>query len=232
VLKEKLRFLNQHLPAGIALSFLTSLCLAFSFYSVMDKRRMALWLGSASILAVARALTIRTCQSQARVQDQLGTWRRSIELGALGQGLLWGLASILLFPPSSVSQYFVISVLVGVTGGAIIFLAPIWSVYLLFLIPAMVPLTLRMLIQGSTSDRTLGALGLVYTAAMVMVSARTSRWLEDALIGALAEMRYRALFDAMTDGFTHADINEVFSSPTRLRKGSSAFPPVPSRDAT
>ena len=266
VMADKLRFVNKHLVAGVLLTCLTSLCLAISFFPHSDPRALAGWIGATLVLGAVRLTAIRAFHRQAEPLN-LRFWRRVTEAGALGQGALWGLASTLLFAPASDSQFMLISVLAGLTGGAIIFLAPLWSAYIFFLLPTILPLTLRMLLHGSPEERTLGALALVYTAAMLMASARTSRWVEDALLAsrdkddlardllaanaalhehrsqleatvlartlelsrtnhrlqdemkiqdrerlaaAQAEQRYRALFDAVSEGFTHVNVQEIF----------------------
>ena len=241
LLGEKLRFLNQHLMTGV----LTSLCAAFaltlSFQGTPTPRGFWPWLGANLLVALVRCLGIRAFRQRPRLPEELPFWRRVAEGGALAQGLLWGAAGTLLFAPDSSSQYFLICVMAGMAGGAIIFLSPLWSAYILFVGPAMLPMSVRMLAQGAPMARTLGMLALIFVAAMLLASGRTCRWLEDALLGSMdkdlahelsrsnlalqaesrnnererlraldAELRYRTLFEAVSEGFSHVDAQEVF----------------------
>ena len=267
VLGEQLRFLNQHLMAGVLISFVAAVALALNIPGPTSSRALWPWLGASLAATLARCAGIQAFRRRPRLPAELPFWRRVIEGGALAQGLLWGAASTLLFPPDSGSQYFLICVMSGVVGGAIIFLAPIWSAYILFAVPCLLPMSLRMLAQATPTERTVGVMGLVYLAAMLLASGRTSRWLENALLASLdkdrmarellasnaaleasqgqleatvlsrtlelsqanlalqaesankelarrraadAEMRYRALFEAVSEGFSHVDAQETF----------------------
>ena len=267
ILGEKLSFLNQHLMVGVIVSFIAALALALTVPGAHAPRGLWPWLGASLFVTVVRCLGIHAFRQRPRTPEELPFWRRTAEVGALAQGLLWGAASTILFAPDSSSQYFLICVMAGVVGGAIIFLSPVWSAFILFTVPAMLPLSLRMLAQGTPTERTTGVMGLVFIATMVLASGRTCRWLEDALLGSMekdllarellaanaaleasqghleatvlsrtlelskanlalqaegrnnererqraleAELRYRALFEAVSEGFSHVDAQENF----------------------
>jgi PAS domain S-box-containing protein len=267
VVAGKVRFIYQHLATALAVNLLISVGLAFSLGQGGQRLPLLLWLGAAFAVVAVRYASLRAYRHESGAPEQLRRWRRNLQGGALAQGLLWGLAGTLLVPTGSPLQVFLLTVLIGMTGGAIIFLAPVWSAYNLFMLPAIVPISLRMLSEAAASYRALGFMGLVYASAMILVSGRTCRWLEDALMGSLeresldhelreadtalqeyraqleatvrtrtqelseanrrledeiaakeqerlkafrAETQYRALFDAMSEGFAHVDANEVF----------------------
>jgi PAS domain S-box-containing protein len=178
VLARQVDLLYDHLPGGLAVNSAVTLAL---WLWIAGPSRSFLWdvwasIGAAvSVLRLAGLLRYRRARPLPR--DARG-WLHLFAAGATAQALLWGVVSLLSFPTlAPVDQLFVVIVLCAMAGGAVIFLSPVWGVYVLYVLPTLLPASVELLMRPSATERMAGALGLVYTGAMVYTSLSTNRWI-------------------------------------------------------
>ena len=182
VLLAQIKISYGHLPLALLVNGVVSITLGWSFMTPASRGPELLWIAGCLLLGALRYADTRTQRALTLDPQRLSRARRHLKLGAGLQGILWGIAGTALLPASPMLQLFLISVISGMTAGAIILLAPIWSAYVLFAIPTIFPLCIRLLGGGLVTQKLTGGLGLVYSCAMLFMAARTSRWLEDSLI--------------------------------------------------
>jgi len=182
---RKIDLVYRHLPAGL----LVNLSVASGIIVFLSKSdsilSLGIWWSAVALVAIVRFVDYFTHKRQSSSARNSARWRNNLILGALCQGLLWGVAGFYLFLPSSVDQLFLTLVLCAMAGGAIIFLSPIWPVYVVYLIPTLIPVSVRLLQGDLPASRMAGMLGFVYAAAMVYASRTTSRWIHDYLQSSL-----------------------------------------------
>jgi diguanylate cyclase (GGDEF)-like protein/PAS domain S-box-containing protein len=100
--------------------------------------------------------------------SEAGTWRNRFVIGTCAMGCLWGaLGSWLLPPDDTLLQFIIIFLIGGMIAGAVIVLTPVRMAFFAFTLPAILPLTLAILTQGSTLHLQMGILMLTYLAVMV-----------------------------------------------------------------
>lgn len=131
-------------------------------------------------------------------------WLRLFILGAFLSGISWGVAgSFLMVQNDLIRQTFTILVLMGVTAAANSLYSPNMRVYLYFLLPAFLPLSAYLFLQGNIYIL-LGILACIYIFLMLAISFHTQTLITNSLllrfknIGLLEDLFYQAHFDALT----------------------------------
>lgn len=119
-----------------------------------------------------------------RVPDNqtLGQWATIWAIGSGISGALWGAASFLLFVPGSpVHQAFMMAIVISVTSAGLLLIgAHLQSLYA-FILPAVAPLVLRNLIEGTTDNLTLAFIALVSSIALFSFGRNYNRTLIESL---------------------------------------------------
>lgn len=107
---------------------------------------------------------------RSNMEDNLLFWLVLFGLGAFLTGISWGAAgSILMLQNDVVRQMFTIILLVGVTAAANLFYSSNRYVYAVFLIPAFLPITIWLLLQGGIYV-ILSFLAFIYIILMLVIS--------------------------------------------------------------
>ena len=130
-------------------------------------------------------------------------WHRRyvVATGLLGLG--WGAAGYLLFPVESIAhQMFLVFVLAGMVSGAAAYLPASKPAFLSFVLPLLVPLTLRLLTMGDEVHLFMGIMAVLYGAALWATAWRTH-----VTIVASLDLRHenRELIAYLTDAKEKAD---------------------------
>jgi signal transduction histidine kinase/CheY-like chemotaxis protein len=184
VLRRQIAIVHRNLPAALVVNVIVALFLGSLFRSAGLGWAGTAWVAAIVALCVARIVDARIHRALTLDLDQLARARRNLRLAAASQGILWGVAGILALPQDPLQQVVVLAMMACLTAGAHLTLAPVWSTYALFLVPALVPISCRLLGSGVQPLVLLGAMGLGWGCLMLTVTARTSRWLEDSLLAA------------------------------------------------
>jgi signal transduction histidine kinase len=138
-------------------------------------------------------------------------WSTSATIGALFGGLCWGLGGALLFPlVSSLAQLFLTIVIGGMCTGAVVLSASHMPTLLAFLLAACVPMAARFLAEGTPIDSALGAMIVVFAAAMTFAGRHLNRIFVDA-------MRLRFELDEANQRL-HAEIADHRTTEEALRQ--------------
>ncbi|TAJ09345.1 MAG: response regulator [Nitrospirae bacterium] len=101
-------------------------------------------------------------------------WHRRyvIVTGLLGIG--WGITGSLLFPVDSIAhQMFLVFVLAGMVSGAAAYLPASKPAFLCFVLPLLIPLTVRLLTMGDEVHLFMGLMAVLYGAALWATAWRT-----------------------------------------------------------
>jgi PAS domain S-box-containing protein len=86
-------------------------------------------------------------------------------------GLLWGSAGLLLFPPASVPhQVFIAFLLGGMATGSVATYSAVRGLSQLFVLPALLPVSIRFLLIGEAVSTAMGIMTLVYAGILLAVA--------------------------------------------------------------
>ncbi len=169
--RQQIIYVAKQTPWIAVTNIINPLAVAAMFWNSAPRPLMAIW-AAALLFMAAWGLRSwarnRNREAPARVSRK--TARKAI-LGGIIAGCLWGAASVFLFTPESMlNVVFLVFVVGGMGAGALASLFPFPAVGLGFIIPSLVPLSLRLLLSG---EQTLivggGILGL-YMVALVLFS--------------------------------------------------------------
>jgi hypothetical protein len=125
------------------------------------------WFTSVLLVTMGRlALWLHYCRIPAR-PERLRYFARLATAGSLLAGLSWGIGGAFLFPVVPVAgQIFLTMVIGGMCAGTVVVNAPHLPTVLAFLWPATLPMAMRFVIEGATTDTALGGMIVVFAAAL------------------------------------------------------------------
>jgi len=178
---RKVELVYNHLPSGLVVNLSVATGIAL-FLSAPDSRwSFQAWWCAVLLVTIARYADFFNYNKHVADRTNHTNWRRNLLCGALFQGLLWGIVSFFLFPASLINQLILALVLSAMAGGAIIFLSPVWPMYVVYLIPTLIPASVRLVLGELPVCKMAGMLGFLYAAAMLYASRATSIWIDASL---------------------------------------------------
>lgn len=182
VFMEQVKLLYLQATVSQTVAILSALVVAFILWPVADHAIVAVWLATMVVASVARLMLAWRFEHVSLNADSIQYWHNSFLIGVALSGCVWGSSAVLLFPENSVPhQLFLVFVLGGMTAGAVSALSSLQTAFLLFLVPTLVPITIRMLIVADEIHLAMGWMIAVYIVAMIMLSRRLSHVLEEFL---------------------------------------------------
>ncbi|MFM9887754.1 MAG: ATP-binding protein [Burkholderiales bacterium] len=181
VFAEQVRLLYRELPVATSGTTLAAVVIVAAMWG----RVPALWLGIWLVAVLAnvwwRLLVLRRFRSSAERIVQFDYWALLWLTGTTISGALFGVAGLLFFDAQSLfHQVLLLGILFAMASGTVPTLATYQTSLYLFLIPAMLPLAVRMTIEGG-SHALIGIVLIVVVAMMIMLGRYYSRALERSL---------------------------------------------------
>ena len=171
---------RQTVP-GLIATVVNGGLLVLVLWSEIGQIQLLGWYSFIIVASGARYLLVRRYQ-KGRQRHATRTWQNRFLIGVIAAGIGWGAAGTLLFPEHSAQhQMFIFVIIAGMTAGAAPFLSPIQSVYMGYLIPALVPFAGWLFLQQNRVHTVLGALVLVYLAMLFSSSRHISRTIRGSL---------------------------------------------------
>ncbi len=171
ILREEVRLTLQHLPMMQASSFVVGLVLCYAVRDLASLANIITWLSMVLVIALSRVVLYRRFQKVRDGPFAARPWRNACLWLSLVSGLVWGASAIFLFPARNhmlISLFvLVIASLVAATtvSHSPIKLAPAaWSV------PAMLPYTVRCLLDGGEIENTISLLTVIYLITILRYS--------------------------------------------------------------
>lgn len=169
---EQVKLLYANLPLGVAAGLFNALILAFVQRSVIAPAVLATWFGAIVVLSASRFAQAYAYRRAAPPPHRMRRWGLWYTVGAGLSGAIWGSAGVFLFPADLAHQTFVIFVLAGMTaGGVVVFSAHIWTAYVFFM-PTLLPLTVRLFVEGHDTHLAMGAMSTLFFLLMVVTARR------------------------------------------------------------
>jgi CheY-like chemotaxis protein len=181
VLGQQLGIVQDNLPLALLVNGVVVAILGLCFMTPATRTAEAAWILAFLLLGAWRYREARARPGGALELDRTARTRRRLFLGSGLQGLLWAVAGTFLLPADPLQQLFLIAVIIGVTAGAVIVYAPIWSAFALYAVPSLFPISLRLIAGPLLVQKLTGGLGLIYGATLLFMAARISRWLGESL---------------------------------------------------
>ncbi len=172
VAAEQTRLLFTHLPLSVVVSLVVAGILGYALLGHVSSMNALGW-GAAMLLVCGYRLAIwHLWRSDAPTRDAQERWQPWFLFGAIAVGCAWGSAAVWIFPADSLAhQVFMGFVLASIASGGISTLAVSLKCYLLFLLPTLMPYSIRLFVEGGELQLFMG-LVFVLGQVFLLVSAR------------------------------------------------------------
>jgi len=140
-----------------------------------------MWFASMLMVSCFRYAMYQGYLHSEQLKGSVRRWGTYSILGAGLTGLIWSLGGVLLLPPQTVQQVFVVLTIGGMCAGAVVVHSSHFPTLLSFLLPATVPVAARFILEGTASDVGLGVMTLVFAGALSVAGYNLNRSLVDTL---------------------------------------------------
>ena len=174
------RLLFEQLPASLVITAANALLVAAAMSLVSSPAGAWTWFGALLVILIARGL-LMVRYRRAGAARSSADWTRRFALGAAATGLAWGLSVFLLPSHELTYQVFLGFVISGMVAGAIPSLSACLIAYLSYMLGALVPFALRMIVIGDELAFTFLALILLFIVFMWLNARRYHRTLRHSL---------------------------------------------------
>lgn len=169
---KQVALLFSHLPVILLATSLNSAILTLALWNHASHSVLVSWLVCIQLTALLRCVLLLKYRQNPEGQS----WGRWFSVGTWVSGIWWGAAGVLLFAPGSVPhQTFLTFVLGGMSAGAVTTLSANFRVVLAYLLPGLLPLTLRLFSEGGPLHVAMGGMVGLFLILMVEISWRWHR---------------------------------------------------------
>jgi len=148
---------------GIIATIVNSVILVAILWDNILRWKLVAWFSIIILATFIRTVLNRKFLRRIDREENLRRWGQLLIAGLGATGILWGSTAIFLFPASSVShQVFIAFVLAGMVAGAVGVLSPILPAFLVFSIPALLPITVRFIVIGDELHLAMGTMTTLF----------------------------------------------------------------------
>jgi PAS domain S-box-containing protein len=160
---------------GILATVANALILVFVLWGRVEHGNLAIWLSMVMLLSLIRFILnlqfIKTVDKDRNIRR----WGQLLFVGLGISGILWGSTAFILFPVEEPAyQVIIVFVLGGMAAGAVGVFSPIIPVFLVFTIPALLPITLRFFIIGDELHLAMSAMTMLFGILLYLTAKRIS----------------------------------------------------------
>jgi diguanylate cyclase (GGDEF)-like protein/PAS domain S-box-containing protein len=192
---EQVRSLYASIPASFSVNLLIALILVGVQSRVLPLGSILIWLACLTLVLGARVLLYVAHRRSPVDAQRHRQWLFRFRVSTASFGVVWGLASILLFPESDVPhQAFLAFALAGLTAGAITLLSIDRIAVLLFTVIALGALIVRLFSLPDAIQLAMAAMVSVYLVFVVLVAERSHRTRQENLKLRIAEFEHEKAF--------------------------------------
>src|SRR5512134_1534386 len=182
VRREQVRILYEQLPYSITGTAIAVVFLAALMWDIASRNAIVGWVLCMAANQLWRAALYFRFRRHGIDSPDVERWAQYWAAGSLISGCLWGAASFLFFVPDSPAhQAFLIVLLFGVVAAAVLLIGIHMPSFYGFVVPALVPIVLRNLIEGGAAHYVLAFVATVTTLAILSFGRNYNRTLMESL---------------------------------------------------
>jgi len=169
---QQVRLLYTHALAGFAATLLNVGIMIFVLWNDVTYPLLLTWAALLVAISLSRLVLVWMYRRAAPTVAHIRQWRTLFVIGAGSAGTVWGAAGLLFSPYDLLShQVFLTFVLGGMAVGAVATLSVVTAAFLAFFIPTLLPITVRLFLQGNEISTAMGLLALSFSGVL-LVTAR------------------------------------------------------------
>jgi signal transduction histidine kinase len=182
VYAEQVAAIFRQLPIAVAVNFVNAILTAAVLAPMGARAFLLPWLIAVLLVTAGRLILWLRYRRAATPLENVRGRSRLATLGSLLTGLCWGVGGAVLFPIlPDVGKIFLTIVLGGMCAGTVVLNASHLPTLLAFLLSTSLPVAARFFIQGSAADSALGAMVVVFAAALTMAGKHLNRIFAEAM---------------------------------------------------
>ena len=172
----------RQMPIALAVNAVNAIITAVVLQQLVDFVLPLAWLCVVLLVTSGRwALWLRYRRVHSGVID-IAEWSWIATCGSLLAGMCWGLGGVVLFPIAPVlGQIFLTLVVGGMCAGAVVTSASYLPSLLAFLLSASLPMAVLFFCQGTTTATALGAMILVFAAALSLAGLYLNQFFAETM---------------------------------------------------
>lgn len=177
---EKTRLLYATLPTALVANILLALVLISVQHAVVSSFALFAWFAIFVTVLSGRGALGFFWHRYGMVAENCACWLRRFRIAAIATGATWGMAALLLFPIGDINhQSYLAFVLAGLSAGVISSLAIDRIASLGFLVPMLLPLIARFMLEGGKQAWSMGLMVALFLGLMAMNASRNRRGLQE-----------------------------------------------------
>lgn len=168
---QQIELVYTQAPAAVGTAFLLAVLVTLGLWNVVEHSYLLLWSGAQFIQTVARLWLVYRYHCASIEQRKNARWALLFLAGTLLSGIVWGCIGLIFqFSWPVVYQTLVIMSLAGVLAGAISSYAAMLSVYVAFMVPAILIPAQSMLMHNSSISNNLGLLFMLFAGVLLLIA--------------------------------------------------------------
>lgn len=179
---ESIRALYRRSHLHVAVNLGVGLLLVAVIWPRPSPALLMGWYVAVVAVTAVRALLRQRFHARRRLGSEVLLWGRLHTVGAVVAGCVWGAAGPLLYESGNLAhEVMLVLTVIGMATGAVAFNAAYLPSFAGFAVPVVLPLLLRLALEGDTVHITLSAMGGVYLLMLLSAAADQNRMLTTAL---------------------------------------------------
>jgi diguanylate cyclase (GGDEF)-like protein/PAS domain S-box-containing protein len=168
---QQVELVYTQAPVAVSAAYAVAVLLTFGLWGQAGHDMLLVWLGAQTLQTVARLWLVHQYRSATPESRKHARWSILFLTGALVSGVVWGCIGLFFqFSWPVVYQTLVIMSLAGVLAGAISSYAAILSMYIAFMVPAILIPAQSMLLHSNSISDNLGLLLMLFAGVLVMLA--------------------------------------------------------------
>ncbi|HET9019906.1 MAG TPA: ATP-binding protein, partial [Acetobacteraceae bacterium] len=172
VQSESIRTVYRQLPLTLGVSVLIAAITAWALQPRVGPTPVAVWLAAFVAMAVLRAAVWRGFMRASPERQRAPVWARAAVAGSLLSGLLWGVCCVFLMPWEPPYPLFVAFVVGGMSAGCITVNAAHLPSVAAFILPAVLPLAVRLLWHNGPLALAMAFMTLLFAGGLLLAAWR------------------------------------------------------------
>ena len=140
------------------------------------------WLGAILVVTGCRYYLVHQFKSSEQ-RFSYGTWLGLFLAGTLLAGGLWGIMGLFFSPETDLNHWFLtLFVLVGLSGGALASLSAYYFAYVLFAVPAFLPIVIQLSTSEIHDHNLMSWLIILFIVLTTLLSRRSNRFIDQTIL--------------------------------------------------
>ncbi len=182
VYAQQVKLLYNYAPLAYSATLINGLVLIFVQRAHIPPTVLLSWFAGLTLITMGRIGLVYGYNRVHPPAEAAHRWAWGYCVGAGLAGIAWGSTAVVLFPPAAIGHQVVVAfVLAGMTAAGALVLAARIEAAIVFLLPALLPLTLQFFLQNSELHTAMGTMTLLYLGGLLGVVTKINRLIVDVL---------------------------------------------------